>query len=195
MQLAFLGIAFAAIILLLILRRPLYQAIAGGLVAMILLFRMPVPAVFSGIANVFRNWSSCSILISLYLITYLQRILEARSQIKLAQQDLNGLFHNRRVNAGGAPLFIGLLPSAAAMILCGDIVKDATEGHLEPKEQAVVTSWFRHIPESILPTYSGVLLMTSLSGIALPDFVLSMIIPTLVLALLGWVTALALLIG
>ena len=47
-------------------------------------------------------------------------MLEARSQIHLVQQDLNWLFHNRRVNAAGVPLFIGLLPSAAAMILCGD---------------------------------------------------------------------------
>lgn len=186
MELALLGIAFAVIIVLLILRRPLYQAIGGGLIAMVLLFRMPLRTVAAEIADVFRNWSSFSILLSLYLITCLQRILEARSQIRLAQQNLNGLFHNRRVNAGGAPLFIGLLPSAAAMILCSDIVKDATDGHLEPKEQAAVTSWFRHIPESFLPTYSGVLLMTSISGIPLSDFVLNMLVPTLTLALLGW---------
>ena len=53
---------------------------------------------------------------------------------KQAQQELNGIFHNRRVNAGGAPVFIGLLPSAAAMILCADIVKDATDGYLDAKE-------------------------------------------------------------
>ena len=64
---------------------------------------------------VFKNPDSLSVLISLYFITYLQQMLEARSQIKLAQQDLNGLFHNRRINAACAPLFIGLLPSAAAM--------------------------------------------------------------------------------
>ncbi len=75
-------------------------------------------------------------------------MLEARSQIKLAGQDLDGLFHNRRVNAAGASMFIGLLPSAAAMLLCGNIVKEATEGYLKPREQAFVTSWFRHIPES-----------------------------------------------
>ena len=74
----------------------------------------------------FMNQGSLSVLVSLYLITYLQRMLEARSQIHLVQQDLNWLFHNRRVNAAGVPLFIGLLPSAAAMILCGDIVKEAS---------------------------------------------------------------------
>ena len=106
-------------------------------------------------------------------------MLEARSQIKLAQQDLDGLFHNRRVNAVGAPLFIGLLPSAAAMILCGDIVKEATDGYLEPKEQAFVTSWIRHIPESVLPTYSGVLLMANISGLPLAQFMVCMIVPAL----------------
>lgn len=186
MPLLYLGLVFTVIVLLLTLHRPLYQAILGGLLATALLFRMPVEAVLGQTARVFRNWSSLSVLISLYLITYLQRLLEARQQIKLAQQDLNGLFHNRRVNAAVAPLFIGLLPSAAAMILCADIVKEATDGYLNPKEQALVTSWFRHIPESTLPTYSGVLLMVTLSGVSLGKFMPAMLVPILTLAMLGY---------
>ena len=164
MQLVFLGIVFLVIVILLALKRPLYQAILGALIAAALLYRIPPRAILSQTARVFTDWNSFSVLVSLYLITYLQRMLESRSQIKLAQLDLNGLFHNRRVNAAGAPLFIGLLPSAAAMILCADIVKDSTDGYLDPKEQAFVTSWFRHIPESTLPTYTGVLLMAASSA-------------------------------
>ena len=186
MQIVFLGIVFLVIVILLALRRPLYQAILGALIAAVLLYRIPPKAILSQSARVFTDWNSFSVLVSLYLITYLQRMLEARSQIKLAQLDLNGLFHNRRVNAAGAPLFIGLLPSAAAMILCADIVKDSTDGYLDPKEQAFVTSWFRHIPESTLPTYTGVLLMASLSGQPLGRFMLGMIIPMLILALVGY---------
>ena len=186
MQLVFLGIVFLVIVILLALRRPLYQAILGALIAAALLYRIPPRAILSQTARVFTDWNSFSVLVSLYLITYLQRMLEARSQIKLAQLDLNGLFHNRRVNAAGAPLFIGLLPSAAAMILCADIVKDSTDGYLDAKEQAFVTSWFRHIPESTLPTYTGVLLMASLSGQPLGKFMLGMIIPMLTLALVGY---------
>ena len=151
MPFVFLGMVFLSIVILLALHRPLYQAITGGLVLTVILYRIPFLSVLEQTAHVFTNWDSLSVLISLYLITYLQRMLEAKSQLKLAQQDLNGLFHNRRINAAGASLFIGLLPSAAAMILCGDIVNDATEGYLNPKEQAFVTSWFRHIPESSLP--------------------------------------------
>ena len=186
MALLYLGIAFLVIVLLLAFRRPPYQAILGGLLITAVLYQIPPAALFRQTARVFTNWGSLSVLVSLYLITYLQRMLEARRQIKLAQQDLNGLFHNRRVNAAGASLFIGLLPSAAAMILCGDIVKDATDGYLASKEQAFVTSWFRHIPESTLPTYAGVLLMANLSGVPLGNFMLGMLVPMLVLGLLGY---------
>ena len=186
MQLACLGIVFLVIILLLAKRRPLYQAIFGGLVVTVVLFRIPPAEIIHNTVKVFTNWSSVSVLISLYLITLLQRLLGARDQIKLAQKDLNGLFHNRRVNAAAAPVFIGLVPCAAAMILCGDIVKEASDGYLEKKEQAFVTSWFRHLPESILPTYSGVILMTTLSGVPVSEFIVGMIIPGLVLAALGY---------
>lgn len=186
MQLAYLGIVFLIIILLLAKRRPLYQAIFGGLVATVLLFRIPPTEIINNIVKVFTSWSSMSVLVSLYLIALLQRMLGARDQIKLAQKDLNGLFHNRRINAAVAPVFIGLVPSAAAMILCGDIVKEASDGYLDKKEQAFVTSWFRHLPESILPTYSGVILMTTLSGVPVSEFIVGMIIPGLVLAAIGY---------
>ena len=145
MEITFLGVVFAVIIVLLAIGRPLYQAIAGGMVVTAVLFHIPVTIIGTKIVSVITNWSSLSVLLSLYLITFLQKILESRSQIRLAQQDLNGIFHNRRINTAGAAFFIGLLPSAASMILCADIVKDATEGYLDPKEQAFTASWFRHI--------------------------------------------------
>ena len=152
MELLYLLVVFLVIVGLLALRRPLYQAMLGGLLATGIFYRLSPMTMLEATGRVFTQWSSLQVLVSLYLITFLQRMLEARQMIKQAQQDLNGIFHNRRVHAGGAPAFIGLLPSAAAMILCADIVKDATDGYLNPKEQAFVTSWMRHIPESSLPT-------------------------------------------
>ena len=118
MEITFLGVVFAVIIVLLAIGRPLYQAIAGGMIVTAGLFHIPVTVIVTKIASVIINWSSLSVLLSLYLITFLQRILESRTQIRLAQQDLNGIFHNRRINTAGAAFFIGLLPSAASMILC-----------------------------------------------------------------------------
>jgi len=183
MELIYLLLVFLCIVIILALKHPLYRAMLGGICLTAVLYRVPPAVCARLIANVFTHWGSLQVLLSLYLITYLQRMLEARQQIKLAQLDLNGLFHNRKVNAGVAPLFIGLLPSAAAMVLCGDIVKEATDGYLEPKEQAFVTTWFRHIPESSLPTYASVLLMMNLAGAELPP---SMVVPVCALAGIGY---------
>jgi len=186
-SLVYLGIVFSVIILLMVLRRPLYQAILGGILAMMLLYKIFPLTSLELTLRVFTNWGSFSVLVALYLIIFLQRMLAARDQIKLAQQDLNGLVHNRRVNVVGSALFIGLLPSAAAMILCGDIVKSYTDGYLNREEQAFVTSWIRHIPESSLPTYSGVLVMMTFSGISLQKFMPCMIIPVVTLFLLAYI--------
>lgn len=181
-----LGIVFLVIILIMAFKRPLYQAILGGLLAATVLFEVPLVQCGKMFLMPFMKWSSFSVLLVFYLITFLQRILESRNQIKLAQQDLNTIFNNRRVNTAGAPLFIGLLPSAAAMVLCSDIVKDSTEGYLKPAEQAFVASWFRHIPESMLPTYTAVLLMVNLSDVKLVSFLGGMVIPVLMLTSMGY---------
>lgn len=186
LELIKLAAVFAVIVALLWLGRPLYLAILAGSVAVALLYAIPLDRCAALVLRVCRDPSALTILGSLYLITFLQRMLERRDQIRLAQQDLNGLFHDRRVNATVAPLFIGLLPSAAAMLLCGDIVKQATDGYLDREEQAVVTTWFRHIPESSLPTYAGVLLMSDLAGVPLPLFMAGMVVPVICLALLGY---------
>lgn len=181
-----LALIFLLIIVLLAFKRPLWQAILGGLAATALFYQIRPWDMVCLTGNVVTDWSSVSVLLSLYLITFLQRILEARSQIRLAQEDLNGLFHNRRVNIIGACLFIGLLPSAASMLLCAELVKNATDGYLDAREQAFVSSWFRHIPESMLPTYTAVLLMLSLSGVETAKFMVGMIVPVLFLGALGY---------
>ena len=186
MQILFLSLVFLAIIALLVLRRPLWQALLGGLALIWVLFRIAPANGARLFLNPLAGWSSLSVILVVYLISFLQRVLEARGMLRGAQQDLDALFHNRRINASGAPVFIGLLPSAAAMILCADIVRDATDGYLSPEEQAFTASWFRHIPESILPTYTGVILMLSLTGLPAGPFMIAMIPPVCALALLGF---------
>lgn len=175
LTLCYLALIFLIILILLALRRPLYQAMLCGTFVLIILYRIPPNVWVVNVTMTLLDWSSVSILLTLFLITYLQRILEYRKQLKLAEEDLNQIFQNRRVNTMVGPLFIGLLPSAAAMVLCGDIVKESTQEHLSKDNQAFLTTWIRHIPEAFLPTYPAVLLMTTLAGVPLSSFMLGMI--------------------
>lgn len=177
---------FGTVIVALMFKRPLWQAVTAGIAVIVLLYRMGISEIIQPFVSVVTDSSCISVLLSLYLITFLQRILTSKNQIRLAQEDLNRLFHNRRINIVGACLFIGLLPSAASMLLCAELVRDMTEGYLKPDEQAFVSSWVRHVPESCLPTYSGVLLMLSLSGVSTSSFMVHMIIPVLFLIGMAW---------
>ncbi len=190
MEVIYVGIVFLVIIIALGLKRPLYQAVLAGIVMMMLFFHVSLKDSFNQFLNVLTNWSSLQILISIYLITFLQRMLEKRNQIKLAQIDLEHIFHSTRITCAGACLFIGLLPSAAAMVLCGQMVDEQTHDYLKPKEQAFLASWFRHIPESSLPTYASVLLMCNISGVNITSFLLGMIVPIIVLVSIGYFSVL-----
>lgn len=117
-----LMIVFAVLVVMLWLKRPLYH-----------------------------SWGTLSVLLVFYLITFLQRMLEKRDFLNLAQISLNGIFNNRRINASLAPDFIGLLPSAGAVVICGDIVEKSVGPYLSPEEKTFVTSYFRHSGE--LPAY------------------------------------------
>ena len=189
MELIFLLIVFAVIIVLLWFKRPLYQAIIGGILVMAVLFRFSFLSSIEQVTKIFTNWGSLSVLVSLYLITYFQRQLEARNQIKLAQQNLNGLINNRRLNSILACVFVGLLPSAAATKLCGEIMEDNAENYLEESEKAYITNWMRHVTECVLPTYTGVLLICSMSKIEIAEFMLYMAVPVIIIIALGYFTA------
>lgn len=181
-------IVFAVLVVLLWLKRPLYQGILAAAVSACILFGIgAAKALAIGAASV-TSWGTLSILLVFYLITFLQRMLEKRDYLNLAQTSLNGIFNNRRINASLAPVFIGLLPSAGAVVICGDIVERSIGPYLSTEEKTFVTSYYRHIPESFLPTYTSIIIAISLTGgrISVSSFLVGMLPLVLLLAYLGY---------
>ena len=147
-----LCLVFLVIIAILWMKRPLFMAISGGLVAALVLYGIPVTDAVVIMGRSMAGRDTITVVLSFYFITFLQRMLECRSRLKQAEESLNGLFNNRRINASAAPAVIGLLPSAGAMNLCADIVKSSCEDYMSREDMTTVTSFFRHIPECFLPT-------------------------------------------
>ena len=187
MELLKLLAVFAVIIIALKCKLKLFMAMLLAILSTILLWQISPGYCVDLTWAATKNWNNLSTLLVIYFITFLQRLLERRQQLKKAQLDLNGIFNNRRINATLAPVFIGLLPSAAAAIICGDIVSEACGDDLDTDEKAFVTTYFRHIPESFLPTYTSVIIMSNLCGVGVGPFVLGMIPLVVVMYILGWV--------
>lgn len=166
---------FVVIIAILWMKRPLFWAISGGLAAALVLYGIRVPDALSIMGRSMVSKDTVTVVLSFYFITFLQRMLERRNRLKQAEQSLNWLFNNRRVNASAAPAVIGLLPSAGAMTICAEIVRSSCQDYLSNEDMTCVTSFYRHIPESFLPTYSSILIALAVSGVGAGEFVLAML--------------------
>lgn len=182
-----LVIIFTGIVFFIKLKKPLYISILVGAIISIILYRIPV---ITSLQLAFKSCTSrdtISLVLAFYTITYVQRMMEKRGHLLLAEKSLDNIFNSRRINAMIAPFVIGLLPSAGAVLIAAPIVQNASGDYLTREEQTFVTSYYRHISEAFLPTYSSILLALDLSGVDMTKFVVGMLPMVAILFVLGYV--------
>lgn len=177
MDLLKLAAVFCIIILVMWMKQPLLTALLAATAGTILLYRLPLDVTCAAVARGATSWTTIEALLVFYSITYLQRMLEKRKNLRNCQVALNGLFNNRRINASVVPFLLGCLPAASTVLICGPIVRDSVGDALSTPEKAAVTSYFRHISESFLPTYTTIFIAVGLTGgaVSVSGFVLAML--------------------
>ena len=205
MDLVKLGIVFAVVIVVLnvgkkfqskIKIQPLSIAMIAGILLTAVLYSISFSDVLSLCWTATKSPDTLVMLASIYCITFMQRMLEKRGHLKLAQASLAGIFNNRRINASAAPVFIGMLPSPGAVLIAGAMVNEACEKpgcdsehkeyFLTAPERCFVASYFRHISESFMPTYSFILIACTLVNMNIGSFVVGMIPIVALLLFLGY---------
>ncbi|MCM0650183.1 DUF401 family protein [Clostridium swellfunianum] len=177
---------FSCIVIVIKLKKPLYASILAGILGTILLYGINPLVAIKLMKNGAFSLGTTNLVLAFYTITFLQRMMEKREHLLLVEKSLSNLFNSRRVNAMVAPFIIGLLPSAGAVLIASPIVDNAGGDYISNEEKTFITSYFRHISESFLPTYSTILLALNLSGIDMTAFVLAMLPMVAVLFWLGY---------
>ena len=188
MELLKLAGVLCVMILILWRKKPLSWAVAAAALAVWLLFWMPARTFAAALVRGAVRWDTIQLLLVLYLITFLQRMLEKRGCLTSAKDALDGLFNSRRVDASAAPALLGMLPAVGTVLICGDIVRQSTDGFLKTEEQACVTSYYRHVSELFFPTYTSILIAVDLSAgkVSVGGFTLAMLPMLAVLMAIGW---------
>lgn len=175
MEILKLLVLFAVILVILRFKKPLWIAVAAACITGFFLYGIgiteAVPLTFKAVTS----YASINTVLVIYLITFLQLLLEKRGMLTKAEDAMSGLFNNRRVNACAVPMFIGLMPAPSAVTLAAPIVDKACGDYLTAPEKTFLTSFYRHVPESSMPTYSSVLIACQLSGIAISSYIIYMI--------------------
>ena len=182
-----LVILFVLLIVLMKLKLKLAPAMAITIAVSLVLYGFGLSGSLTLLKDATFTWSTFSLVATVYAIFVVQGLLEQRGELKKAQENLSALFNNRRINATVAPMFIGLLPSAAAVNIAGEIVKDSVGDELPDDLLAFITTFFRHIPEGILPTYLSIILLCNLGGVSLPAFVVAQVPMAVLFFVLGYV--------
>ena len=129
--------------------------------------------------------STLAIVAIYYTITFLQKMMEVKGHISLAEDSLLGITNNRRISAEVAPMCVGLMPSPGAVVLGGAMVESIYKNDVSNEDKNFITSYFRHVPESFVPTFGSVIIACELAGVPTGKFVLYMLPLALLLVLLG----------
>ncbi len=187
MDLLYLGILFVFLLVLMSRGLGLYYAMMASSLLGFLLYRISPGGIGQILLRGTFSLTTIELVLAFYTITFLQRMMEEKDHLKLAESSLTRLFGSRRINATLAPFVIGLLPSAGAVLIARPIVDNAAEGYLDVEERCFVTTYFRHISEIFLPTYATIILAMALSGVDMLAFVLAMLPLVFVLFFLGYI--------
>ena len=122
MEVAKLGLIFCIIVVIIWLKYPLYLAMTAGILGAILLFQIPVTEALLLLGRQTIAWETIDLLLSFYVIIFLQLMMEKKGRLKNARDSFDHLLRNRRLNTIISPAIMGLLPSAAVMTICADMV-------------------------------------------------------------------------
>lgn len=159
-------IIFVVILALLNKRLPLYLAMIFGSLLMIVMFRLPLATAGQTVMHTLTGWDVWSVNLAMYVISVLVYELDLRHRFEDAQRAMNGLMRDPRRNTSLACMFIGLMQGPATVTICGGMVDTMAGDHLKNDEKAAVATYLRHIPEAMVPTFTGVIVACSISGIS-----------------------------
>jgi integral membrane protein (TIGR00529 family) len=182
-----LGIIFLLIVLLLKFTQSLPLAIGLASVAVVLLFSLDIVTSLKIAGKSVISPITITTVLAFYFITFLQRMLEKKGKLNRAQESLDKIFNNRRINASLAPMVIGMLPAAGVVTIAGAMVDKATENYLDVDEKTFISTYYRHVGESFLPTFPSVSIGSELAGIPLATCLVGMIPIVILIICLGFV--------
>lgn len=188
MDILHLALVFLVIVVIIWMKKPLFLAMTGGIIVAVILFRIHPADAFLVLAKQTIAWDTIDVLLSFYLIIFLQLMLEKRGRLEQAKDSFNCLLRSRRLNTIISPAIMGLLPSAAVMTICADMVDKSCNGYMDAKNKTFVACYYRHIPEMFLPTFPAVLLGLTLSGQNAGVFVICMIPLVIAACLVVYIT-------
>ncbi|MBS6396868.1 MAG: DUF401 family protein [Clostridiales bacterium] len=158
-----LCIIFFAIILLIRLKMPLWGAVLSASLLTAVLFHITPTILLERTLHTILGKSCIELLLITYGLILLQNLMDTHSMLARAEEGLMELSSNPRLESIVSPVISGLLPSPAAVLMAGTMLQRRYKNVLSNDTLAFITTYFRHIPEALLPVYTNVILICAVT--------------------------------
>lgn len=180
-----LYVVFFIIMLLLQIKKPLWLAMAAGTLVTVLLYGVPWHTAWGLVFQGIFQMDTLELILAFYGINLLQKAMVIAEQ-RDPHNVVCCLFSDKRKDIMVMPFLMGLLPTAGAVRLAAPLVDKLSESYLTKEEETFVTSYYRHLSESFLPTYSYIILAVKLARVSMGSLQVALMPMVVLLFLLGY---------
>ncbi len=170
-----LCLIFLLIIFMIRFHIPLWISVAAATFLAGFLFKMDPLLFLNEIKHTVFGIDCIKLLFITYGLILLQQLMEEQNMLSDAEKNLCALAPNPKAGSLISPVITGLLPSPAAVLIASTMFKKRYEKILPADVMAFATTYFRHIPEALLPVYTNVILMCAVTGTPEWKFLLLML--------------------
>ncbi|WP_461388600.1 DUF401 family protein [Desulfosporosinus fructosivorans] len=174
METAKLLIVFVLMMVLLWRKIPLVYVVIGASIILAFLFGTDIIGFLNIVWSATKDPSTIEIEVILALIMILELILRQQGYLERMLNSLTMLIKDRRIVMAIIPAFIGLMPSAGGALFSAPLVEQAVGKSVSPANKTFINFYYRHIWEFFLPLYTGVLLVSNITGIPLTRVLLGL---------------------
>ncbi|MBC2724649.1 DUF401 family protein [Desulfosporosinus sp.] len=185
METAKLLIVFIVMMVLLWRKIPLVYVVIGASIVLAFLFGTDITGLLGMAWDATKDPSTIEIEAILVLIMILEQILRQKGYLERMLNSLTRLIKDRRIVMAIIPAFIGLMPSAGGALFSAPLVEQAVGKSVPAVQKTFINFYYRHIWEFFLPLYTGVLLVSTITGIPLTQVLLGLMPYGILVILLG----------
>lgn len=167
-------IIFVVMMIFLWRKVPLVYVVIGASIILAALFGSNITGFAKMVWDATKDPSTIEIEVILALIMILEQILSKQGYLDRMLNALTRLIKDRRIVMAIIPAFIGLMPSAGGALFSAPLVEQAVGKGVSAVDKTFINFYYRHIWEFFLPLYPSVLLVSNITGIALPRVLLGL---------------------
>ncbi len=187
MDLLYLLLSFAVVIIMIRFKINVGISIFAGSVILGLLFRVSPAGLLRALYVSSTSWETVRLILIIVFIMALTSVFSQIGYLRDMETAIKELFPNAKYSLAMLPALIGLMPMPAGALVSAPMIEEvANRLNLNPEEETLINYWFRHVWEHSWPMYQAIIIASAVTGVSVREFSMKMFPLTLLMITVGY---------